>query len=341
MKWLVALTVSSMTAAGWAASTARPTTQPASKDKPAASKPAPAKFAAGADTEGVINTLLPPRPEEPLVPIPNEPRTFDPQPPATNVVGVAPLREGTFLVDRFGQISKQADGQQQFEFIADGKATAEQSVLLLPNLNLMQMETALKKAGGQLRFSVTGEVTEYNGRNYMLIRSTGRPTANKGPAPVVPPPVAPATGADAEAVLNALLPPRPAEPLLPTPKEPRTFDVQPVAPGPGSVALLREGKSIVDRLGRLTKQPDGQQQFEFVSDGKGLGEPPVLALQNLNLMQMEDALKKASGHLRFRITGEVTEYNGRNYILIKKFVIPDSNNPLRPMPKLYDFSEAK
>jgi hypothetical protein len=51
-------------------------------------------------------------------------------------------------------------------------------------------------------------------------------------------------------------------------------------------------------------------------------DPPVIVLPNLKLMQMEQALKGTNRDLRFRITGMVTEYNGRNYILIEKAVVP-------------------
>jgi hypothetical protein len=40
---------------------------------------------------------------------------------------------------------------------------------------------------------------------------------------------------------------------------------------------------------------------------------------------MEDAVRSSSRDLRFRVTGMITEYRGRNYILLEKVtVIPDA-----------------
>lgn len=53
-------------------------------------------------------------------------------------------------------------------------------------------------------------------------------------------------------------------------------------------------------------------------------DPPVLILPNLKLMAMENAVSSANRDLRFRVTGMVTEYRGRNYVLLEKVVVvPD------------------
>ena len=41
-------------------------------------------------------------------------------------------------------------------------------------------------------------------------------------------------------------------------------------------------------------------------------------------MQMENAVQGSNRDIRFRVTGMVTEYKGRNYILLDKVVVvPD------------------
>jgi hypothetical protein len=89
--------------------------------------------------------------------------------------------------------------------------------------------------------------------------------------------------------------------------------------------VIREGSFIVDRTGRLTKSPDGQQfEFHFESDGRAMKDPPVVIIPNLKLMAMENAVNGSNRDLKFRITGMVTEYKGRNYILLEKVVVvPD------------------
>jgi hypothetical protein len=96
-----------------------------------------------------------------------------------------------------------------------------------------------------------------------------------------------------------------------------------VAPGAPQLTVMREGSFLVDRMGRLTRSADGQTwEFAFESDGRAMKDPPVVILPNLKLMAMEQAVKGANRDLRFRITGMVTEYNGRNYVLLEKVVVP-------------------
>ena len=65
-------------------------------------------------------------------------------------------------------------------------------------------------------------------------------------------------------------------------------------------------------------------EFTFDSDGKTMKDPPLVVLPNLKLMAMENAVTGSSRDLRFRISGTVTEYKGRNYILLDKVVVvPD------------------
>ncbi len=137
----------------------------------------------------------------------------------------------------------------------------------------------------------------------------------------------------ADDMLKQLLPPpRPkAQPIEPVPDykpEPKTDWLNPVAAKPlNPPALIREGTYIIDRLGRLTRTTDGQPQFTFEADAAAMKDPPMTILANLKLMVMENAVKQAQHDLRFRITGVVTEYNGKNYILLEKMVnVPDETD---------------
>jgi hypothetical protein len=88
---------------------------------------------------------------------------------------------------------------------------------------------------------------------------------------------------------------------------------------------MREGSYVVDRVGRLNKTSDGQQwEVSFEADGRTMKDPPMLILPNLKLAQMEQAVTAASRDVRFRITGMVTEYKGKNYLLLEKVLaIPE------------------
>ena len=89
--------------------------------------------------------------------------------------------------------------------------------------------------------------------------------------------------------------------------------------------VLREGTFLVDRVGRLSRSADGSQaEFVFESDGTAMQDPPLIILPNLKLQQMEDTVSTATKDPRFRISGQLTEYRGRNYILLEKLVVvPD------------------
>jgi hypothetical protein len=89
---------------------------------------------------------------------------------------------------------------------------------------------------------------------------------------------------------------------------------------------MREGTPIVNRVGRLTlggagTNAAGHAEFTFDADGQALRDPPLLILPNLKLMAMEDAVRGASRDLRFRVSGMVTEYRGRNYVLLEKVTV--------------------
>jgi hypothetical protein len=106
---------------------------------------------------------------------------------------------------------------------------------------------------------------------------------------------------------------------LPDPVRPDPGTGRMIAPNPPAPTLIREGTPILDRTGRVTKSVDGQtSEFTFDSDGKNMQDPPLLILPNLTLMSMENLVSSTSKDVKFRISGTVTEYKGRNYILIDK-----------------------
>jgi hypothetical protein len=134
----------------------------------------------------------------------------------------------------------------------------------------------------------------------------------------------------AEQMLSRMLksPPTAAKPLQPVTDSPgpdSKSGAGAIAPNAPTVTVLREGTFIVDRVGRLSRNADGSQaEFQFDSDSKAMKDPPVIILPNQKLMSMENAVGSASRDLRFRITGMLTEYHSRNYILLDKVVVvPD------------------
>jgi hypothetical protein len=133
----------------------------------------------------------------------------------------------------------------------------------------------------------------------------------------------------ADQVLDRMLKPetnpsRPLEPIAEKEVQDKSSGSGAVKPDAPKVNVMREGTFIIDRAGRLTKTQNGPAEFTFDADGKAMKDPPMIILPNLKLMQMEDAVTAASRDLKFRVTGMVTEYRGRNYLMLQKvLVVPD------------------
>ena len=115
------------------------------------------------------------------------------------------------------------------------------------------------------------------------------------------------------------------QPLRPIPKPgaapvyDATGGANAVAPGAPQSPLIREGTLLVDRLGRLVRR-DGWDEFAFQSDGAAMADPPMVLLPNGTLMLLENAAAAAGRDVLFRVTGTVTEFRGRNYLLLDKAV---------------------
>lgn len=88
------------------------------------------------------------------------------------------LREGTVLADKGGHFRQDGDGaifvtEDQFE------------LYVLENLNLERVVRTLKASdeSESIRWSVSGMVTEFNGRNFLLISRAVYKSASPPPAP--------------------------------------------------------------------------------------------------------------------------------------------------------------
>jgi hypothetical protein len=235
------------------------------------------------------------------------------------------LREGTDIWQRSGHLRKLTDSLYP-QIVFDNTEPGEKlpPMLVLPNLELMKMENAEAATTRDLQFVVSGTVTEYRKKNYILLDS-GPPDLSSRLLPPVPK-TQPTGEGSADQMLNEMLA-ADSKPLPPIPKQPpleadRTSGTAAVAPGAPRMTVLRENSPIDDRICRLVATPDGQQeQLVLDSDGAALEDPPLIVLPNLKLMAMEDAAKGAEREQRFRVSGILMEYRGRNYILMDKVVL--------------------
>ena len=167
------------------------------------------------------------------------------------------------------------------------------------------------------------------GISFVVRAQSTAPGEPAAPQSATQPVTRPASAPSADEVLGRMLKPRrDGQERELTVNEPPAADrtsgdgaVKPHAP---VVTVMREGTPVVNRVGRLTQVsgPEGTRaEFTFESDGQALRDPPLVLLPNLRLMAMEDAVRGATRDLRFRVSGVVTEYRGRNYLLLEKVTV--------------------
>lgn len=131
-------------------------------------------------------------------------------------------REGTFVSNARGQAVKGKTGRMFFVFDPDRAGRTLPPMVLLPNLNLATVERLVAHTPPGTRLGVTGQVTVYQGLNYLL--ATAPPVVLRVEEPAAAPPPPPPT------------PPTPATPSAPptpaaSPTEPGTPAPTPVADG--------------------------------------------------------------------------------------------------------------
>ena len=61
-----------------------------------------------------------------------------------------------------------------------------------------------------------------------------------------------------------------------------------------------------------------------------MSDPPLVLLPNHKLSQLEDLVTNSYSDMKIRASGEITEYRGRNYLLISRWSqVQDVTQPLR------------
>ena len=130
----------------------------------------------------------------------------------------------------------------------------------------------------------------------------------------------------ADQMLDQMLKPatNPSKPLATRADKPTTdtsSGAGAVIPNAPAVSLRREETYIIDATARLSRTKDNQPELTFESDGKALKDPPMIILPNQTLARMEDSITAAGKDLKFRVTGRITEYRGRNYILLERAAV--------------------
>jgi hypothetical protein len=268
---------------------------PPTASAPAATQTQPAL---GADTRPSASSILQQMLNSGTALGTGETNLIVPPGPAPGANGL--LREGQEMDLRAGHLKRDDNGHMTFVF--DAKESPEYPPMgVIPSRRLAAMEDAAGFAPGRtpidMIFRIAAEVTEYRGKNYLYIK----PSA----IPVPPPPApAPATLPAAAPLINAAAPHAPA------------------------AALLTEPGVISNRLGRLVRDAKtGVKLIAFDADGKRMADPPMGVIPCKFLTVMEDMSEDGNKPLKFKVSGEVTTYRGKNYLYLKSVeVVTDFNH---------------
>ena len=219
----------------------------------------------------------------------------------------------------------------------------------LPNPVLEQMEDIVVQEPGTI-FRVSGENMIHRRQVFLLIRRAGVLGDDDLPVDsgVDPPDTAAADTADDDAddgeadddaetpsaddVMAAMRADRTGEPVLPPAQEPYTDREQPPSEAPADgvpVFAPGVGHLVVDRLVRILPVGEGNWvEAVFEADNTG-NEPPIRLLPNHMLPGVPDANNAAAMTRpipRYTVSGEILQYRGRQYLLLRKCIIKRDMN---------------
>jgi hypothetical protein len=257
----------------------------------------------------------------------------------------APLpREGSKVVDRLCRITTDPSGWVLVWFPADGDRKAIRPRWALPNETLEAIETFQAK-NPKMMFRVSGDMTIYDNNVFILIRRVAILDPPKQQAPVVSvspqsitkptpatqavtqPATKPAKAPSSSDLMNELLSEKnPTPVILPRVKEKiSAAQVKSVAPGArGDVIEPATERLIVDRLMTIHKTKQAMWRKATFEADNTLREPPVLLLP-CRLLRYAEGQPPSR---RVRITGELTKYKGKRYMLLRKVFIEREMNRL-------------
>ncbi len=229
--------------------------------------------------------------------------------------------------------------QYYFVPVVEPGATARPPLHLLPNTKLMRMMAHAQTEGTAVEFVANGEVTVYRDENYLLLSEVAvvhEDRSVSSPKPGAMQPANSDSSSQAADILESMKEDSTLSvPLPETQESPRNDQARSGAAGGRSVhsfletsAPLPEGTRLVDRMGRIEHEV-GWWTFAFESDSRTPNETPLRILPNQALQAMQTM---SAGGLRqavFRVSGEITEFEGQDYLLVRRFILKRDGGNLK------------
>lgn len=246
------------------------------------------------------------------------------------------LAEGTFLLDRRGQLVRGPSDRLIFVPDKENRRAGEGPMLMLPCSVLDQLDQSWTGQPVLIR----GEVFLYHGRNYLLpawfTMITQEPPAPEPTQPGEENERTPTqsdepalnTGGDQpatleddpeiRALLEELESEQPRIQHTPESVHAELEETAPSAPVRASTTAsgIREGTILMRRRGRLDRQTDGSWAFVFDNDeAENLGAEALTVLPCRMLMDMESLSARDGGVRELIISGRVYASEGDGYLL--------------------------
>lgn len=247
-------------------------------------------------------------------------------------------RENSLTVNRRCRLEKMPTGWHMLRFVDEPNKPREANRFVLPSTLVSEMD-AMQAKDPNVVFVVSGENLRYKKLSYMLVRLalieqqaavmiTPRPAASTTQASTTTQATATTQATttqssaqlDPDEIVRRLLSERPASPILAPIDHPE--DVRPlpsVAPVVKQQLQRSLGQLVSDRIMRLSfDAKSGWWIASFESDNT-LQEQPLRVMPSMKLSEAHRLSESPTGRsIRLRISGEVFQYNGREYLLLRR-----------------------
>ena len=257
------------------------------------------------------------------------------------------LREGSYVIDAQGRLEPDA-ADLLWTFTptaaASDRAMSNAELILLPCSLLAETQRlarSLQERG--VIFELTGQVTAYKGRNFLLLTSAPRLVGYEATTAArqedQPDPGAGDAGGDgagaqsadeAEQQLQRALSGLGQAAAAGAPDPETRSDADRAAAEASAQDSQSEGTILASRRGTIARDAGGAWVFSFDADAEGVADPPLVLLPCLQLERIESYARLMGAHAPVLLSGRVHRYEGRGYILPTAFSIPAEHSRITP-----------
>ncbi|GAB5497071.1 MAG: hypothetical protein Phyf2KO_21510 [Phycisphaerales bacterium] len=232
------------------------------------------------------------------------------------------LTEGSFIVQMEGLVHRASLGAWIFEPTDLVDEARIKPLIILPSQTLTRLIQIVGLDAEHNKVSLTGEVSLYRGRNYLLVTAITVDSSDEADESLIPtenepdPSEPEANGSLSQSVQD----------LIGELEEARTADraiLQPTHTGSfeGGRAPVPEGRTFMRRRARLNYMSAGEVAVSFDNDPDQVIDAPLVVLPCHLLEKMEWVVENHGDSLPVRVSGQSFAYNGRSFIMPRSIVI--------------------